>query len=81
MGFDDGGGSPERGYGFVNGIDWSITGDDVEELRSKVVREYWESLLDSPFSIVRVTERLYILKDWHSMDYLMIQILMYQTNP
>ena len=64
----------------MDGIDWSITGDDVEELRSKAVREYWESLLDSPFSVVRVTERLYILKDWHPMGYLMVHIPMYQTN-
>jgi hypothetical protein len=79
-GVGDDGGSPERGYGFMDGIDWSIIGDDVEELRSKAVQEYWESLLDSPFSVVRVTERLYILKDWHLMGYLMIQIPMYQTN-
>ena len=32
--------SPKRVYRVVNGIDWSITGDDVEELKSKVVPMY-----------------------------------------
>lgn len=70
--FGEGGGSPERCYGVMDGIDWRITGDDVEELKFKAVPEYWESLLDSPFGVVRVTERLYILKDWHPMGYLMV---------
>jgi hypothetical protein len=78
-GFGDGGGSPEKG-GFMDGINWGITGDDVEELRSKAVQEYWESLLDSPFGAVRVTDRLYILKDWHPMGYLMVHLPLYQTN-
>jgi hypothetical protein len=64
--------SSEKCYGVMDGIDWSITGDDVEELKSNAVPEYWESLLDSPFGVVRVTERLYILKDWHPMGYLMV---------
>jgi hypothetical protein len=64
---DDGGGfgdsSPEKCQGVMDGIDWRITGGDVEELKSKMMPEYWESLLDSPFGVVRVTERLYILRD------------------
>jgi len=79
-GLGEGGGSPEKGYGFMDGINWGITGDDVEQLRSKAVQEYWESLLDSPFGAVRVTDRLYILKDWHPMGYLMVHIPLYQTN-
>jgi hypothetical protein len=80
-GYSDGGGydggglgdsSPEKCHGVMDGIDWSITGDEVDELKSKAIPEYWESLLDSPFGVVRVTERLYILKDWHPLGYLMV---------
>ena len=76
-GFDDDDGgfgesSPEKDHGVVDGIDWSITCDDVGELRSKMMPPYWESLLDSPFGAVRVTERLYILQNWHRLGYLMI---------
>ena len=80
MRFDDNDESSERDYEFMNDIDWNIIDDDVEELRSKAIREYWESLLDSSFNIIRVMEYLYILKDWYFMGYLMIQILIYQTN-
>src|ERR1700685_4518635 len=74
-GYDGGGfadSSPEKCHGVMDGIDWRITGDDIDELKSKAVPEYWESLLDSPFGVVRVTERLYILKDWHPLGYLMV---------
>ena len=74
-GYDGGGfgdSSPEKCHGVMDGIDWRITSDDVEELKSKAVPEYWESLLDFPFGVVRVTERLYILKDWNPMGYLMV---------
>ena len=68
---DDGGGfgdsSSDKCYGVMDGIDWRITGDDVEELKSQAVPEYWESLLDSPYGVVRVMEHLYILRDWHPM--------------
>jgi hypothetical protein len=64
--------STEKCHGVMDGIDWTITGGDIEELKSKAVPEYWESLLDSPIGAVRVTERLYILKDWHPMGYLMV---------
>jgi hypothetical protein len=74
-GYDGGGfadSSPEKCHGVMDGIDWRITGDDIDELKSKAVPEYWESLLDSPFGVVRVTDRLYILKDWHPLGYLMV---------
>ena len=40
MRFDDDDESPERDYGFVNDIDWNIIDNNVEELRSKTIREY-----------------------------------------
>ena len=64
--------SLEKGYRVVDGIDWTIIYNDVGELRSKVMLVYWESLLDSPFGTVRVTERLYILQDWYRLGYLIV---------
>jgi hypothetical protein len=53
-------------------IDWSITSDEIERLKSQVVPLYWELLLESVNSIVRVTERLYILQDWNNKGYLKV---------
>ena len=64
--------SPERDYGIKDTVDWSITSDEVEVLKSKVVPIYWELLLESANTIVRVTERLYILQDWNRLGYLMV---------
>ena len=64
--FGDGGGSeswsPVKAR---DNIDWSISNCDIEELKSNVLPLYWELLLESLNSIVRVTERLYILQDWN----------------
>jgi hypothetical protein len=65
--FADGGGaldswSPVRAR---DNIDWSITSVCIENLKSEVVPHYWELLLNSLHSIVRVTERLYILQDFN----------------
>jgi hypothetical protein len=73
--YNDGGdydGSPEKCNTIKDGIDWSITDEEVERLKAKVVPLYWESLLDSPNSVVRVTERLYVLRDWNRSGYLMV---------
>ena len=64
--------SPERDYGIKDTVDWSITSDEIEVLKSKVVPIYWELLLESANTVVRVTERLYILQDWNRLGYLMV---------
>ena len=76
-GFDDNGGgfsqsSPVKDYPVKDTIDWSITSDEIETLKAKVVPIYWELLLESANTVVRVTERLYILQDWNRLGYLMI---------
>jgi hypothetical protein len=73
-GFGDNGGSfgdcsPEKARDI---IDWSITSNEVERLKSQVVPLYWELLLESVNSIVRVTERLYIVQDWNNKGYLKV---------
>jgi hypothetical protein len=78
--YSDGGGfeggfgesSPEKGYVVKDTIDWSITGDEVEELKRKVVPAYWELLLNSANAVVRVTKRLYILQDWNRLGFLLV---------
>ena len=45
---------------------------DIDGLKAKIVPVYWESLLASINSIVRVTERLYILQDWDHKGYLKV---------
>ena len=63
---------PEQCNGVKDGIDWSVRNEEVKRLKVKVVPVYWESLLDSPNSVVRVTERLYILRDWDRSGNLMV---------
>ena len=55
-------------------IDWSITNCDIEELKSNVLPLYWKLLLESFNSIVRVTERLYILQDWNYKGQLKVKL-------
>jgi hypothetical protein len=67
-------------------IDWSITSDEIERLKSQVVPLYWELLLESVNSIVRVTERLYILQDWDNKGSLKVLtsqsiILIFEGTP
>ena len=78
----DGGGFGENGGSFgdcspekarLDIIDWSITSNEVERLKSQVVPLYWELLLESVNSIVRVTDRLYILQDWNNKGYLKVK--------
>jgi hypothetical protein len=76
-GFDDDSGgfgdwSPEDDHEVKDTIDWSIAGDEIEMLKSKVIPIYWEFLLETANSVVRVTERLYILQDWNRLGYLMV---------
>ena len=87
-GFSDGGGdyhgrgdyhgggdyhsSPEKCIGVKDVINWSVTGEEVEMLKVEVVPIYWEALLGSPNSVIRVTERLYILRDWDRSGFLMV---------
>ena len=54
-----------KDYPVKDTIDWSIASDEIEMLKSKVVPIYWELLLESTNTVVRVTERLYILQDWN----------------
>lgn len=46
-------------------IDWTISLEDVEKLKLDFLPSYWEQLSFNVNSIVRVTERLYIVQDWH----------------
>jgi hypothetical protein len=64
--------SPEKGNGVKDGIDWSVKDKEVERLKAKVVPVYWESLLDTPNSVVKVTERLYIVRDWDRLGNLTV---------
>jgi hypothetical protein len=63
--------SPEKAR---DNIDWGITNDDLEVLKSKVIPLYWEVLSESVNSIVRVTDRLYILQDWNYNGHLKVTI-------
>jgi hypothetical protein len=82
-GFADGGGdynggedysdSPTRRNGVKDSINWNVTGEEVEMLKAKVVPIYWESLLGSPNGVIRVTKRLYILRDWDRSGFLMVR--------
>ena len=64
--------SPRRHNGVKDNIDWSITGEEVEMLKAKVMPIYWESLLESPNGIIWMTKRLYILQDWDCTGFLMV---------
>lgn len=64
--------SPEMDNGVKDGIDWSTTTGDVEVLKARVIPFYWDSLLEFPSGVVKVTERLYIIRDWHRSGYLMV---------
>jgi len=64
--------SPRRHNEVKDNIDWSITGDEVERLKAKVVPIYWESLLGCPNGVILVTKRLYILRDWDRSGCLMV---------
>jgi hypothetical protein len=71
--FGDFGGFEERSPDKANDIlDWSITSMDIDQLKAKIIPVYWELLLASVDSIVRVTERLYILQDWNHKGYLKV---------
>ena len=64
----------KRGNGVKDGIDWSIKDKEVERLKAKVLPVYWESLLDTPNSAIRVTERLYVLRDWDHLGNLTVTL-------
>jgi hypothetical protein len=64
--------SPTRRDGVKDSINWSITGEEVEMLKAKVMPIYWESLLGSPSGAIRMTKRLYILQDWDRSGFLMV---------
>jgi TPR repeat protein len=70
-GFGDFGGfdSPVKAQ---DNIDWTITSCDLEKLKLEILPCYWEHLLDSVNSIVRVTQRLYILQDWNHKGHLVV---------
>ena len=70
-GFGDFGGfdSPVKAQ---DNIDWTITSCDLEKLKLEILPCYWEHLLDSVNSIVRVTQRLYILQDWNYKGHLVV---------
>jgi len=57
-----------------DGIDWSVKDKEVERLKAKVVPVYWESLLDTLYSMVWVTEHLYILRDWDCLGNLTVTL-------
>lgn len=60
-------------------IDWSVTNEDVEELKSRVLPHYWHLLLNSFGAIVRVTDRLYILQDWDYKGHLKVHTFYKKT--
>ena len=66
----EGFGSPVKAH---DCIDWSITTYDLEKLKLEILPSYWEHLLDSVNSIVRVTQRLYILQDWNYKGHLVVK--------
>jgi hypothetical protein len=66
--------SLEKGNGVKDGVDWSVKDKEVERLKAKVVPVYWESLLDTLYSVVWVTERLYILRDWDRLGNLTVTL-------
>ena len=53
-------------------IDWSVTTYDLEKLKLDILPCYWEHLLDSLNSIVRVTQRLYIVQEWNYKGHLVV---------
>ena len=53
-------------------IDWRISGEEVAELKARLVPMYWEKLKDVIHAVVRVTGRLYVLQDFHRFGYLMV---------
>jgi hypothetical protein len=65
--------SPTRRNGVKDSINWSVTGEEVEMLKAKVVPIYWESLLGSPNGVIQMTKRLYILRDWDRSGFLMVR--------
>jgi hypothetical protein len=58
--FDDS--SPSKAK---DNIDWTISLEDVEKLKLELLPSYWEQLSLNLNSIIRVTERLYIVQEWH----------------
>jgi len=68
----DWGSSPEKASEPNDVIDWTVTGNEVEILKAKVVPKYWELLVSVAHAVVRVTKWFYILQDWNWFGYLMI---------
>ena len=64
--------SPAQEDNINDVIDWSITGDEIENLKAKVVPMYWEKLRNAVHAVVRITVRLYVVQDWNRFGYLMV---------
>ena len=64
--------SPNKDVNAEDGVDWSITGDDIANLQTKIVPKYWENLQNVVHAVVRITPRLYVLQDWNRFGYLMV---------
>ena len=45
---------------------------DLEKLKLDILPCYWEFLSDSLNSVVRVTQRLYVLQDWNYKGHLVV---------
>src|SRR5579859_2181271 len=77
IGFDDAGrfGDWSEDRSLVkaqDSINWSITMCDLEKLKLDILHCYWELLLNSLNSVVRVTQRLYVLQDWNYKGHLVV---------
>jgi hypothetical protein len=53
-------------------INWMISGEEIAELKARLVPMYWEKLKDVIHAVVRVTRRLYVLQNFHRFGYLMV---------
>src|SRR5579859_3102879 len=71
---DWGGVEDSSPYKAKDNIDWTVSAEDVEKLKLELLPCYWEKLTINVNSIVRVTERLYIIQDWYRHGYLRVQI-------
>lgn len=61
-----------KDFNSEDGVDWSITGDNIANLQTKIVPQYWENLQNVVYAVVRIIPCLYVWRDWNRFGYLMV---------
>ena len=61
-------------YNRTDEINWDISEKQVEEMKAKLVPQYWQSLQGEPYAVMWLSPRLYIVQDWNiHFNYLIVE--------